>query len=146
MGNKQDELELLIQQNKYDIIGITETWWEETHDWNVVTGGYKLFWRDRPSKKGVVAASDVKDAYTCEEIQDLNPESQVESIWVRIKGDRSKRNVIVEVYYTPPSQPKELDDAFLEQMATHSKERDAVVMGHFNYPDICWQSNCQEHR
>ena len=52
IGNKQDELELLIQQNKYDIIGITETWWDETHDWNVDIGGYKLFQRDRPSKKG----------------------------------------------------------------------------------------------
>ena len=43
MGNKQDELELLIQQNKYDIIGITETCSDETHDWNVVIGGYNLF-------------------------------------------------------------------------------------------------------
>ena len=71
MRNKQDELELLIQQNKK--IGITETWWDETHDWNVVIGWYKLFWRDRPSKKGGRVALYVKDVYTCEKIQDLSP-------------------------------------------------------------------------
>ena len=32
MGNKQDELELLVQQSKYDLMGITETWWDESHD------------------------------------------------------------------------------------------------------------------
>ena len=45
------------------------------------------------------------------------------------------------LYCRPPSQPEELDDAFLEQIATHSKGRDAVVMGDFNCPNICWQSN-----
>ncbi|CAI5785061.1 Hypothetical predicted protein [Podarcis lilfordi] len=40
MGNKQDELELLVQQTKYDIIGITETWWDKSHNWNVIMEGY----------------------------------------------------------------------------------------------------------
>ena len=70
MGNKQEELELLIHQNKYDIIGITETWWDETYDWNVVIGGYNLFQRNRPSKKGGGVALYIKDIYTAEEIQD----------------------------------------------------------------------------
>ena len=34
MGNKQEELEILIQEDKYDLIGITETWWDDSHDWD----------------------------------------------------------------------------------------------------------------
>ena len=75
MENKQDELELLIEQNKYDRIGIIETQQDEIHDWNVI-GGYNLFQRNRPSKKGVAAALYVKSTYTGEEIQGTGEEIQ----------------------------------------------------------------------
>jgi len=29
MGNKQEELETIIQQHGYDLVAITETWWEQ---------------------------------------------------------------------------------------------------------------------
>lgn len=141
MGNKQDELELLVQQTKYDIIGITETWWDKSHDWNVIMEGYNLFQRNRPDKKGGGVALYVRDVYTCEEIQDLEPQSQSESIWVKIKGEKNNSDLIVGVYYRSPSQTEDIDDAFLEQMAKHAKGREIVVMGDFNYPDICWMSN-----
>uniref|UniRef100_A0A670IXP3 Reverse transcriptase domain-containing protein n=1 Tax=Podarcis muralis TaxID=64176 RepID=A0A670IXP3_PODMU len=141
MGNKQDELELLVQQTKYDIIGITETWWDKSHDCNVIMEGYNLFQRNRPDKKGGGVALYVRDVYTCEEIQDLEPQSQSESIWVKIKGEKNNSDLIVGVYYRSPSQTEDIDDAFLEQMAKHAKGREIVVMGDFNYPDICWMSN-----
>ena len=52
MGNKQEELELLVQQSRYDLMGITETWWDESHDWNVSILGYNLYKRNRPNKRG----------------------------------------------------------------------------------------------
>jgi len=27
----------------YNLIAITETWWYESHDWNVALDGYRLF-------------------------------------------------------------------------------------------------------
>jgi len=27
----------------YELVAITETWWEESHDWSVAIDGYKLF-------------------------------------------------------------------------------------------------------
>ena len=44
MGNKQNELELLVHEGKYDLIGITETWWD---DWNIAIEGYNLFKKAR---------------------------------------------------------------------------------------------------
>ena len=47
MGNKQEELEAIVCQAKYDLVAITETWWEHYHDWSAVMDGYKLFRRKR---------------------------------------------------------------------------------------------------
>jgi len=47
MGNKQEELEAFVQQDSYDLVAITETWWDDYHDWSAVMDGYKLFRRDR---------------------------------------------------------------------------------------------------
>ena len=50
MRNKQDELEALVSSQNYDIIGITKTWWNESHDWSAGMEGYRLFRRDRQGR------------------------------------------------------------------------------------------------
>ncbi|KAJ7412730.1 rna-directed dna polymerase from mobile element jockey-like [Willisornis vidua] len=47
MGNKQEELEAIVQQENYDIVAITETWCDDSHGWSAAMGGYKLFRKDR---------------------------------------------------------------------------------------------------
>ena len=47
MGNKQEELEFCVRSRGHDLIAITETWWDSSHDWNVVMEGYVLFRKDR---------------------------------------------------------------------------------------------------
>ena len=42
MGNKQEELEVCVQSQGHDLIAITETWWDSSHDWNVVMDGYSF--------------------------------------------------------------------------------------------------------
>jgi len=32
MGNKQEELEDITQQDGYDLVTITETWWDNSRD------------------------------------------------------------------------------------------------------------------
>ncbi|PKU42630.1 mob kinase activator 3b [Limosa lapponica baueri] len=48
MGNKQEELEATMLLERYDIVAITETWWDEFY--NLSVEGYKLFRRDRTLK------------------------------------------------------------------------------------------------
>ena len=52
MGNKWDKLEAIVQQDNYDVVAITETWWDDCHDWNAAMNGYKLFRRDRQGRRG----------------------------------------------------------------------------------------------
>ncbi|KAK4826044.1 hypothetical protein QYF61_003943 [Mycteria americana] len=47
MGNKQEELEAVVHQENYDMVAITETWWDDLHNWSAAMDGYKLFRRDR---------------------------------------------------------------------------------------------------
>ncbi|XP_053869944.1 small integral membrane protein 24 isoform X2 [Malaclemys terrapin pileata] len=47
LGNKMEELELLVQELKPDIVGITETWWNGSHDWN--TGMRRSRWENLPN-------------------------------------------------------------------------------------------------
>lgn len=50
MGNKQEQLEVMVQQESYGMITITKTWWDDSHNWSTALDGYKLFrrgWRGR---------------------------------------------------------------------------------------------------
>ena len=52
MGNKQEELEATVRQASYDLVAITETWWDHSHDWSAAMDGYKLFRKDRQRRRG----------------------------------------------------------------------------------------------
>ena len=47
MSNKQGELEAMMQHENYDIVAITEMWWDASHDRSAAINGYKFFRRDR---------------------------------------------------------------------------------------------------
>jgi len=47
MGNKQKELEATVWQASYDLVAITEMWWDHSHDWSAAMDGYKHFRKDR---------------------------------------------------------------------------------------------------
>lgn len=50
MGNKQEELEICVQLQSFDIILIMEVWRDSSQNWNVEMKGYTLFRRDRPGR------------------------------------------------------------------------------------------------
>ena len=52
MGNKQEEMKTIIQLGNYDLTAISETWWDESHSWNTMIEGYKLFRRYRQGRRG----------------------------------------------------------------------------------------------
>ncbi|GAB0208750.1 hypothetical protein GRJ2_003340700 [Grus japonensis] len=50
MGNKEEELETCVCLQGYDLIGITEMWWDSSYDWSVGMEGYRLFRKDRQGR------------------------------------------------------------------------------------------------
>jgi len=135
MGNKQEELEAAVLLESYHLIALTETWWDECHDWSMTIYGYRLFRRDRWGKIGGGIALYIKKSIQCEELSLKNSHEQVESLWVTIRDRGNRRNLVVGVYYRPPDQGEPADEAcFLKlQEASH-------LLRVFNHPDICWKS------
>ena len=90
LGNKQEELETMMHLENYDLVAITETWWDDSHSWDTTIAGYWLFRRDRQGRKGGGFALYVKDRVDCEELILRNSQEQAESLWVRIRDRTNK--------------------------------------------------------
>ncbi|KAK4826957.1 hypothetical protein QYF61_012806 [Mycteria americana] len=149
MGNKQEELAAAAQLENYDLIAITETWWDESHDWSAVIDGYKLFRRDRQGRRGRGVALYAKNWIDCTELSLKNSNVQVESLWVKIRDQANKGNFVVGVYYRPCDQGEEIDEEFFLQLQEASRSQALILIGDFNHPDICWKSdtvNCNQCR
>jgi len=140
MGNEQEELEAIIQQGGYDLVAITETWWDSSHAWHAVMDGYSLFRKDRPTRRGGGVALYVREQLECIELGRGANEERFESLWVRIKGQAHTSDITVGVYYRPPDQEEEeVDEAFYRQLQAASQSQALVLMGDFNHPDISWE-------
>jgi len=69
MGNKQEELEAIVQQDSYDLVtwslggGMTLECWMDS---------YKLFRRDRRGKRGGGVALYVRNCCDCIELNDCD--------------------------------------------------------------------------
>ena len=116
MGNKQEELETVMHLESCDLVAITETWWNNSHNWDTTTEGYQLFKKNRQGRKVRGVAPYVKERIDYEELLLRNSQEQVESLWVRIRDGTNKGQLVIGVYYRPPDQGEAVDEAFLLQM------------------------------
>ena len=95
----------------YDLIGITETWWDGSYDWSVGMEGYSLFRKDRQGRQGGGIALYVNDQLECMELCLGMDEEPTESLWVRIKGRAGTGDIIVGVCYRLPNLEDRVDES-----------------------------------
>ncbi|CAM5165610.1 unnamed protein product, partial [Eretmochelys imbricata] len=145
LGKNQGELEVLAQSRNYDVIGITETWWDNSHDWSTVMDGYKLFRKDRQGRKDGGVALYVREQYDCSELKYETAEKP-ESLWIKFRSVSNKGDVVLGICYRPLDQGDEVDKAFFWQLTAVTRSHALVLMGDFNHPDICWERNTAVHR
>jgi len=146
MGNKQEELEICVWLQGNDLIAITETWWNSSHDWNAVMDGYTLFRKDRSTRRGGGVALYVREQLERTELCLGVDEEQVEGLSVRIKGQAHMGDIVVGVYYWPPDQDEEVHEACYRQLKVASQSQALVLLGDFNHPDISWEDHTQSRR
>jgi len=72
MGNEQEELEATVWQDSYDLVAITETWRDDSHDWSAAMDGYKLFRREKRGKRCGGVALYVRDCFDCTELDNCD--------------------------------------------------------------------------
>ncbi|GAB0202872.1 hypothetical protein GRJ2_002752800 [Grus japonensis] len=146
MGNKQEELETCVCLEGYDLIGITETWWDSSYDWSVGMEGYRFFRKDRQGRQGGDVTLYVNDQLECMGVHLGMDEEPTESLWVRITRSAGAGDTIAGVYYRPPDQGDRADEALYRQIGAASHSQALVLMGDFNHPDICWRDNAAGHK
>jgi len=146
MGNKQEKLELCTYLWGYDVIGITEMWWDNFYDWSIGMEGYRLFRKDRQGRRGGGVALYVKDQLECMELRLGMDEEPTENLWVKIKGRAGASDTTVGVCYRPPDQDQQVDEALYRQIGEASRSKALVHTRDFNHPDICWRDNTAGHR
>ena len=56
------------REQGYNLVGITETWWDDTYDWSVNMEGYRLFRKDRKGRRGGGVALYVSNQLECVEL------------------------------------------------------------------------------
>ena len=134
MGNKQEELEAIVQLENYDIVAITETWWNDSRNWSAAMDGYKLFRRDRQGRRGGGVALYVTECFDCLEPDD--GDERVKCLRVRIRGKANKADIMVGVCYRRPNQDEEADEIFSKQLGEVSQALALVLVGEFNLPDV----------
>ena len=74
-----------MRQANHDLVAITETWWDHSHDLSAVMDGYKLFRRDRQGRKCGGVALYIKDCFDVAELGVGNDE--IECLWIKIRGE-----------------------------------------------------------
>lgn len=75
--NKQDKLETLVHSQSCDVIGVSETWWNESRDWSagmVGCGG-------GIGRAGEMEESHVREKFDCTAL--TVKDNVAESLWVR---------------------------------------------------------------
>ncbi|MBW6965411.1 hypothetical protein KXS24_24935, partial [Salmonella enterica subsp. enterica serovar Weltevreden] len=66
--------------------------------------------------------------------------------WVKIRGRTDKADILVGICYRPPNQDEEADELFYEQLAEAVRSPFLVLMGDFNFPDICLEYNLAQKK
>ena len=104
MGDKQEELDAIVQQDSYDFVAITETCWDDSHDWSAAMEGYKLFRRDRQGKQGSEVAMYVRDCFDCIELDGCD--DKIECLWIKMRGKANKADILLGSVIDHPTRMK----------------------------------------
>ncbi|WP_227645557.1 endonuclease/exonuclease/phosphatase family protein, partial [Klebsiella pneumoniae] len=96
-------------EKDFDFVGISETWFDNSHDWLATIQGYSLYRKDREDKKGGGVCLYVKDDIKVIRRDDITngARKEVESLWIELQRDGCKGKVILGICYKPPNQREE---------------------------------------
>jgi exonuclease III len=133
--NKTEELELYIVEEKPDLICITESWTNETiGDAEINFSGYTLFRKDRKNRVGGGVLLYVRNIIKAVHRTDLENEA-CEMLWCELHD--GKERTLIGVFYRSPSCNVHEDNELFKMLGT-VKDRNAIVVGDFNFGEIDW--------
>ena len=136
--NKKTELNIMVDDIKPHIIGITESW-ANNDITNAELGleGYVMFRKDRIGRRGGVLLY-IKDTIPAYEVQLQEEADCNEAIWCNLVTGHTA--VIIGVVYRCPNITKQNNEKIHNAINEVSKG-DCIIMGDFNHGNIKWDSH-----
>ena len=133
--DKRTELELYVDKEKPDVIGITKFWAKKSiEDSELKLDGYIMFRKDREIHGGREHGGGVllyiKDNLMAFERTDLKDDRFKESVWCEIKNKNEK--MVIGLCYRPPDSSKE-NDIGLHELINRVTIGACIIMGDFNF-------------
>lgn len=136
---KLDELNMYAKEHDLDVIGIAESWLNESvFDSEVSLSDFVLYRKDRSVVKkgrGGGVLLYVKKSLLSIACSSLNEFSN-ESVWCELVGDKGSRTLVGVVYKSPSAEQTEIN--CLLNMLRSLDGKQVLIMGDFNCPGINW--------
>ncbi len=136
--NKRLEFEALVNIEKPDVIGITESWAHpDITDAEVELDGYTLFRKDRVGKRGGGVLLYIANSFRAVQHKLLEDISFSEALWCTVSHGTKSTNIAV-VYRTPGINL--IEDLKLHNAINLFSQHNTIIMGDFNYANINWSA------
>ena len=136
--NKKDELNIMVDDIKPHIIGITESWANNDITYaELGLEGYAMFRKDRMGRRGGGVLSYIKDTIPAYEVHLQEEADCNEAIWCKLVTGHT--TVTIGVVYRCPNITKQNNEKIHNAISEVSKG-DCIIMGDFNQGNIKWDS------
>ena len=136
--NKKTELNILVDDIKPHIIGITESWANnDITDAGLGLEGYVMFRKDRMGRRGGGVLVYIKETIPAYEVQLQEEADCKEALWCNLVTGHT--TVTIGVVYRCPNITIQNNEKIHKAISEVSKG-DCIIMGDFNHGNIKWDS------
>ena len=140
--NKMNELEVVVELSKPDIIGITESWaTEDVSNSELEIKGFAMFREDRKGAKAAKGGGVILFVREGIMAVEFEPKTKCpEQVWCRVTDDCRGELLIGVCYRTGSLNVFDYDcNERLRELLEELKSKRVLLMGDFNYGDIHWR-------
>lgn len=141
LRNKINEFKALLSIKHYDIVAVTETWFNfKTRDLvgEFDIAGYQLFSKERCGKMGGGVALYVKDSTIAVTTIEVNLPREIDGLCVKIRMHRT--SYIVSCIYRPPNITEQVDLQLYESLGSTISGKQAIILGDFNCANVDYEN------
>ena len=136
--NKKTELNIMVDDIKPHIIGITESWANnDITDAELGLEGYVMFRKDRMGRRGGGVLLYIKESIPAYEVQLQEEADCKEALWCNLVTGHT--TVTIGVVYRCPNITIQNNEKIHKAISEVSKG-DCIIMGDFNHGNIKWDS------
>jgi len=139
--NKREELELIVEQEAYDVIGVVETWLTNSIDnAEIELAGYQIFRQDRVNQdktRGGGVLFYVKEDINVVQRDDICNVQFPESLFCTIENNGDK--TLLGICYRAPDSSLDSDTGLFNLFEQACEDcNNCIIIGDFNFRELRW--------